>query len=197
MMWTWLCRSVASARGTVHQRFGTFEGRLDRGTFIARYVVLYLIVFVPAVAGVASVLDSATRNSAAALISGAAALALLTGSLPLLVRRFHDFGLSGQEVAVYYFLGGMIGAVRTIAMKAETDHVSATLAQGEISTWLLVWYVPGVLWAMAPFLIPGDRGVNRYGPSAARPLVSKRVVRRRRMGADAGAPLPAPTRVAF
>ncbi len=196
-MWTWLRRGIARVINAIHQFFFTCQGRLDRRAFLVRYSVIYLLIFIPAVAALASVIDSATRDSAAALVSGAAAITLLAAGAPLLVRRFHDFGLSGQEVAVYYFLGGLIGAVRTVAMQAESVHISTTLAQGQISTWLVVWYVPGLLWAMTPFLIPGDRTANRYGPSTARAGFSKRQVQRRRMGGAADEPLPSPSRVAF
>jgi uncharacterized membrane protein YhaH (DUF805 family) len=197
IMWTTLLRGISRAVWSVHHAFFTLEGRLNRGAFLARYCVVYLLIFIPAVAGVVEVLDSATRDASAALISGAAAVTLLTASVPLLVRRFHDFGLSGHEVAVYYFLGGLIGAVRTVAMQAESTHVSTTLAQGEMSTWLLVWHVPGLVWAMAPFLIPGDRAANRYGPSTAGAFVTKRQLQRRRMGGTGDEPLPATSRMAF
>ena len=196
-MWMWLCRGISRVINAIYQFFFTCQGRLGRRAFLTRYSVIYLLVFIPAVTALTSVIDTATRDSAAALIYGAAAITLLATGVPLLVRRFHDFGLSGQEVAVYYFLGALIGAVRTVAMQAESVHVSTTFAHGQISTWLVVWYVPGLLWAMTPFLIPSDRTANRYGPSTARPGTSRRQVQRRRMGGAADEPLPQPSRVAF
>ena len=86
-----------------------------------RYAALYAVVFVPATAGVYQVVDTAPDGIAAPLISAFAGLLLVAGSVSLLVRRFHDFGLSGNAVAVYLVLGGIIGVLRAIALAGAMD----------------------------------------------------------------------------
>ena len=135
------------------------DGRLDRPAFIRRYAALYVIVFVAAVYAVMKVLDTATRDSDAMLISVAAGAAMLLGSVPLLMRRFHDFNLSGEAVAAYLLTGGVIFAVRAAALQSEM-HGSA-LNGGWL--WVFLGYLPGLIWDMVPFLAPGSASENRFG----------------------------------
>jgi uncharacterized membrane protein YhaH (DUF805 family) len=156
-MWNWL-----------RDRFITLEGRIDRVTLARRYGALYLIIFVPAVAGVFTVLETATHDTYALMISALAGLLFIAVGIPLLVRRFHDFDVSAHFVVAYYGIGFAIGAARALAMHREMDGIWRTLAQGETSTWMLLWYVPGLAWALLPFVLPGTPGPNRFGPAPSR-----------------------------
>lgn len=160
----------------IRARFTGFDGRIDRVTFFVRYAALYAVVFVPATAGVYQVVDTAPEGIAAPLISAFAGILLIAGSVSLLVRRFHDFGLSGYAVAVYLVLGGVIGVLRAIALAGAMDvqtiagreSIAQLVARSEVNLWLLMWYLPGLAWAITPFLMPSSPRANSYGPLPVR-----------------------------
>lgn len=168
----------------IRARFMGFDGRIDRVTFFTRYAALYVAVFVPATAATYQFIDTAPQSVAAPLISALAGLLILVGSVSLLVRRFHDFGLSGYAVAVYFGLGGVIGVLRAIALAGAVDveriagreHIGLMMTQGDFNFWILVWYLPGLAWAMTPFLIPSSQGANRFGPRPVRTAMRTRVI---------------------
>ncbi len=155
----------------IRTRFMGFDGRIDRVTFFTRYAALYAAVFIPATAAIYQVVDTAPAGVAAPLISAVAALLVMIGSVSLLVRRFHDFGLSGSAVAVYFGLGAIIGVLRAIALAGAMDveriagreSIAALVMRGEVNLWLLVWYLPALAWAITPFLIPSSPEANRFG----------------------------------
>ncbi len=161
------------------------DGRLDRPAFIRRYVALYVIVFVAAVIAVFKVLDTATRDTDAMLISGAAGSAILLGSIPLLMRRFHDLNLSGEAVVAYLLTGGVIFAVRAAALQSQM--IPDALHGGWL--WSFLGYLPGLIWALVPFLAPGSSGENHFGlPYVRRRFSFKHL---------SPIPTPLPTPVAF
>lgn len=161
------------------------DGRLNRPAVIRRYAALYVIVFVSAIVAVFNVLDTATQNTGAMLISVAAGTAMLLGSVPLLMRRFHDFNLSGEAVAAYLLMGGAIFAVRAAALQSEMSD--SPLNGGWL--WLFLGYLPGLIWAMAPFLIPGSAGENRFGAPYTRHRLTLKLSK---LFPTMPAPLPTP-----
>jgi len=162
----------------IRERYFSFAGRLDRATFFSRYATVYLLVFVPATTAVYHLQETAqeTYDLAAPLISILAALLIIGIGSSLVVRRFHDFGFSGYTVVVYYALGGAIGTLRAVALAGAYDVEQVAgressvqlMAHGEVNTWLLMWYLPALAWAMTPFLIPGSKRANRFGPHYVR-----------------------------
>jgi uncharacterized membrane protein YhaH (DUF805 family) len=179
----------------IRTRFMGFDGRIDRVTFFTRYASLYAVVFIPATAAIYQVVDTAPDGVAAPLISAFAALLVMVGSVSLLVRRFHDFGLPGYAVAFYFGLGAVIGVLRAIALAGALDverivgreSIAQLVMRGEVNFWLLVWYLPALAWAMTPFLIPSSPGANRFGA-----LPIRRARRDRAMDVESTPISPAP-----
>lgn len=130
------------------REFTTYRGRLNRIQLLWRHAV---VCFAGAAVGIlliaiASMFSS--TNAAATLVMPIVMIVVMYVDLSLVVRRFHDVGLSGWWLLPVFGLAAVLFWFSAISP----------------SPWLLLAIFPvNFGYLILLFLVPGSRGANRYG----------------------------------
>ncbi|MGE0651202.1 MAG: DUF805 domain-containing protein [Alphaproteobacteria bacterium] len=131
--------------------FAPVKGRLNRMQYLERIlVVMFAALFMALLAYTCALLIKSKfltppMPTIAVVILIAFVLFLFWSYLSLLIRRCHDFGMSGAVTILIVFVASAV-----------------SLVDEEVQLGLPI-EIPGLLLSAAPFLIPGHRGPNAYG----------------------------------
>lgn len=132
--------------------FTTYEGRLNRIQMLWRHAAL---CFVGGAAGMLLITAGSaflSLDTAFALVMPFVGIPILYADLSLVVRRFHDVGLSGWWLLPLFGVAGALFAFISLWP----------------SPWLLLVIFPiNCGYLMLLFLVPGSAIANRYGEPPA------------------------------
>ena len=148
----------------------TFEGRLNRKTFVFNFLGLYLLIFICGIFAFVFVpfYNKSTDYSRIVFLAVMIGvfifgiLPVITGIISIQVRRLHDLNVSGKWLLLIFPLLGAGNVIIDKGINLQLSHsfVLGVTAMNVILTLLfLIWLI----------FIKGTVGDNKYGPD---PLVS-------------------------
>ncbi len=133
--------------------YTTFEGRLRRRQACARYAV---VVFAATVVQVA-IIFGVPWQRAAEIASSVLITVTFYPAYSIIVRRFHDVGVSGWWLTPVVAVGFFVTlALRTLPEERITAMLSAS--------WFIAMLAAIVIAVLAALVWSGAEGENRFGP---------------------------------
>jgi uncharacterized membrane protein YhaH (DUF805 family) len=135
------------------REFTTYQGRLRRSQFLWRHFVLSFVGGAAAMLLMLALSVVAPQNTAFTAAMAIIMIPLMYADISLVVRRFHDVGLSGWWLTAIF-------AVTLLAL--------ALPLQGS-SIWMFALLMPvNIGYVVLLLLVPGSKGANRYGEPSPR-----------------------------
>lgn len=108
--------------------------------------------------------DNIAGRAVGALITGLIAfiffLAVIAPSITVLVRRFHDVGLSGWWIGGYWIANVAVGAMGGASLAMNTNEPASGIA-----SFLSLILNLASIGIFVVTLLPSQTGANKYGPN--------------------------------